>query len=135
MPSYAHELRELADSRVRFFPFIESRDDLARLIRGALFFVFPSSLEAMSMMLLEAAATGTPILSSDTPENRAVLEDRALYFRSGDETDLMNQLRWAIEHPVDMKKRGYVSEDWVKQNYPWDKIVNLYGDLYQKTVN
>ena len=135
MPGYARELRELADGRVKFFPFIESGDDLSKVIRGSLFFVFPSSLEAMSMMLLEVAAIGTPILCSDIPENRAVLEDRALYFRSGDETDLTDKLRWAIEHPNDMEKRGYVSQDWVKQNYPWDKIANLYGDLYQKTVN
>jgi len=132
MPGYARELRELADERVKFIPFIDSRQDLFRIIKGALLFVFPSALEAMSMMLLEVAAIGTPILCSDIPENRAVLEESTLYFKSANMEDLKSKLAWALEHMDTMEKLGYAAQALVKQNYLWDKIVNQYEELYQE---
>jgi glycosyltransferase involved in cell wall biosynthesis len=55
-PAYSRELRNLADERVRFVPFIASKEVLAGIVKNAHLFVFPSIIEAMSMMLLEVAA-------------------------------------------------------------------------------
>lgn len=43
-------------------------------------FVFPSQLEAASLILLEAMQMGAPIAASDTSLCREVLEDAAIYF-------------------------------------------------------
>jgi len=50
----------------------------------ARFFVFPSTVGGMSMMLLEVASLGTLLVSSDILEKTTVLPQHALFFKSDD---------------------------------------------------
>jgi len=134
VPTYGQKLQQMADGRVRFIPFIQSKAVLFGIVQSAKFFVFPSTIEGMSMMLLEAASLGVPIVCSDIPENVAVLGERALYFRSGDVEDLANKLNWALEHPQTMRELGKAAQEWVKQNYSWDVIAAQYEKLYQQLL-
>ena len=133
MPAYSRELQQMADERVQFIPFIESKAELFGIVRNARLFVFPSTVEAMSMMLLEVASLGVPIICSDIPENTSVLRDRALFFESGNVGDLADRLRWALDHPDVMSKLANSAEAWVRENHSWDAIAERYGMLY-KTV-
>ncbi len=45
------------------------------LLQSCRVFVFPSTVEAMSMMLLEALAVGTVGIASDIPENTSILPE------------------------------------------------------------
>jgi glycosyltransferase involved in cell wall biosynthesis len=128
---YRQQLEKLADSRVRFIPFIADKDILFGLIRAARLFVFPSMVEAMSMMLLEAASLGTSMICSSIPENTAVLPDCVLLFESGNASDLRIKLRWALDHPVEMAAFAQTAQNWVRQTYAWDDIVRQYEFLYQ----
>ena len=70
---------------VRFVGYLEEPSVLMGLVERADLFVFPSEREGMSVMLLEVAAVGTPILCSDISQNRDVLdEEAAVHFRSTD---------------------------------------------------
>ena len=53
VPAYAEKLQGMADDRVCFIPFVASKATLFGLIEKADLFVFPSSVEAKSMMLLD----------------------------------------------------------------------------------
>ena len=53
------------------------RNDIRNLLYGADLFVFPSKQEGMPMALLEAAATGIPVVASDIRGNREILKDMA----------------------------------------------------------
>ena len=81
-------------------------------------------------MLLEAAFTGAPIISSDIPENVAVLAENALYFKSQDVADLGSKMTWALAHPIEMAELGASASRWVREHYQWDTIVNEYERLY-----
>lgn len=52
-----------------------SFDDVGDPLRAADLFVFPSHREGMSLALLEAMAAGLPIVATDIPGNRELLED------------------------------------------------------------
>ena len=130
VPSYDKQLQALADDRVRFVPFIPEKATLMGLLRLCRVFVFPSTVEAMSMMLLEAASLETPVVCSDIPENVSVLPDQAVYFESGNSADLANRLRWALEHPAEMSALAQQAGDWVNQHHAWDTIVHQYELLY-----
>jgi len=131
VPAYSEELRKMADVSVRFIPFIHSKPELMGIVQSARLFVFPSTVEAMSMMLLEAASLGTPIVCSDIPANTSVLPEQALYFRSGDVDDLVEKLRWALSHPEEMKRLGRSAQEWVKARFSWKRIAEQYDQLYQ----
>lgn len=131
-PKYARRLRSLADERTIFFPFVNSSSKLLGLLKLSHMFVFSSTNEGMSMVLLEVASVGVPILCTDIPANTAVLSNRALYFRLGDVTDLSEKLQWALDHPYDMEKLGQQARAWVKKQFSWDMIAEYYDEIYRK---
>jgi glycosyltransferase involved in cell wall biosynthesis len=133
--SYAKLLKSLADERVKFIPFIESQAKLFNLIYQSFLYVFPSTNEGMSMSLLEAASTSTPILCSDIPANKTILQDNALYFSSGEITDLARKLEWAINYPEELQKFGIRARNWVRSNYSWDVIADNYEKLYKEVMH
>jgi glycosyltransferase involved in cell wall biosynthesis len=134
LPEYSARLRSGADGRAVFVPFIESQAALLGLIRVCRLFVFPSMDEAMSMMLLEAASVGAPIVCSDIPANRDVLSDAALYFESGNVEDLADKLGWALEHPGEMRALGERAQSRVRQDFAWDSIADRYEALYHDVI-
>jgi glycosyltransferase involved in cell wall biosynthesis len=131
---YAQELRILSDERVFYIPFLTERAILLGLLQLSCLFVFPSTREAMSTMLLEAASLGVPILCSNIPGNVAVLPDQALHFSSGDMNDLREKLAWALDHPQEMKALGLKAQAHVQLNFSWDQIVKQYHTLYQEVT-
>ena len=130
IPAYAEELRRLADRRVHFVPFIDSKAALFGLVSAAKLFVFPSTVEGMSMMMLEVASLGVPLICSDIPENVSALPEQALYFQSGNVPDLEDKLRWALHNPGAMHALAQRAYDWVSRSYRWRDIVGRYEALY-----
>lgn len=119
-----------SDRKVILIPFIADKTSLLGLLKLSHLFIFPSVREAMSMMLLEAASVGVPILCSDIPGNTAVLPEHALYFRSQDVQDLREKLEWALGHAEEMRALGEKAQEHVLKNYSWDEIVLQYDRLY-----
>ena len=58
-----------ATEHVVVLPTLLTQPELFELVAGAKLFVFPSEIEAMSMMLLEVISCGVPVLASDIAEN------------------------------------------------------------------
>lgn len=134
VPAYSEELRALADERVVFTGLIVEPARLYGLVRGCRVFIFPSLTEGMSMMLLEVAALGVPLICSDIEENTRVLGARALYFRSGDAADLRAKLAWALAHPGEMSERAAAARSWVRERYEWGAIARAYERLYEEVA-
>jgi glycosyltransferase involved in cell wall biosynthesis len=133
-PQYGIQLKDMAkdDKRVCFIPFIADKGSLFGILKKARVFVFPSEVEAMSMALLEAASLGVPIICSDIPPNKAVLDSKqALFFQTGDAEDLRNKLTWAIANPLEMEDMGLKAQRWVKDKFSWDRVAEEYDRLYR----
>lgn len=60
-------------------------------------FVFPSSLESFGHPLLEAMATGVPVIASDTPVHREIAGGAAAYFQTYDAEALQHTLRRVLD--------------------------------------
>jgi len=129
---YKNELLNLSrDLNVKFLGLIKDKNELLNLLHNAKLFIFPSSLEAMSMMLLEAASVKTPIICSDIIENKDIFTDNeVLFFKTNDEKDLVDKIQWALENYDEMllkSKRAYIK---LKENYTWEKIAQEYSTVY-----
>jgi len=134
-PDYYKELQSLANEKVRFIPFIADKSELFGILLGAYIFIFPSTVEAMSMALLEAASLGIPIICSDIPSNKTVLPEQALFFRSEDIDNFKEKLEWALTHPAEMREMGLRAQEWVKKEFSWDLIADKYDKLFQGVMN
>ena len=132
VPSYAANLRQMAANRpVIFLPLVTNKELLFGIVKLSRLFIFPSISEGMSIMLLEAASLGVPILCSDIEENSTVLKTTALYFKSGDSCDLAARLACALEHPDQMRTLGENASVLLSQNLTWNRIVSCYDRLYE----
>jgi glycosyltransferase involved in cell wall biosynthesis len=129
---YTDELHEMADERVTFIPFIAKKELLFGIVNNAKVFVFPSTVEAMSIMLLEVAALGVPVVCSDIPENTTVLEDRTTYFRSGDSDDLREKLELCLDSYDDAVSQAQATMAWVLETYNWKSIAGQYKKLFDE---
>jgi glycosyltransferase involved in cell wall biosynthesis len=77
------ELRDSIEQRVKASGLGErihlmgeiASDEVRRVMHACDLFMFPSLSEAMPMALLEAMAAGMPIIASDIPANRELLQD------------------------------------------------------------
>jgi glycosyltransferase involved in cell wall biosynthesis len=134
MPEYADQLLSKGcGEQVHFLPFISGQGDVLGLVKQAGLFVFPSTnKEAMSMMLLEVASIGAPLLCSDIPQNVTVLGNNGYYFRSDDSDDLAEKLIWAIDHSKEMQITANRCMAHVRENFSWDLIAAQYDELYKQ---
>lgn len=137
---YERRLRDVAQSpevrgRVSFLPRIDDSSVLGGLLGASRLFVFPSTVEAMSIMLLEVLASGTPVLASDIPENRAVLFPAAATFVAGDAGDLAVKLKDLLA--VDAARLRLQAEAGARQvlaRFDWDRIASRYESLYDDAL-
>ena len=137
-PEYAERLRRAAGKRVWFIPFVSSPAEILGMVQNARLFVFPSTnrfgLEGMSMMLLEVASLGTPLLASDIPQNTAVLGERGHYFRADDAGDLAQKLRWSLDHPTEVHDRAEDCRRHVRTQFSWDSIAAQYEAVFESVA-
>ena len=100
-PALANRL-ELTE-RVHFLGF---RKDVADLMRAADFFVFPSRYEACSLVLLEAMASGLPIVTAQTAGGAELVDnDCGVVLDDPDDTEqLTAALNELVEHPARRKR-------------------------------
>jgi glycosyltransferase involved in cell wall biosynthesis len=133
-PAYSARIDQAAaqDSRICVYRGLLKRAALFSALRRCSIFIFPSEIEAMSMMLLEAIASDRLVVCSDIPENVEVVgADYPFLFRSRDTADLERVLARALSVPdgralaSDLRKR-------VAAKYQWPAIAARYEQLYER---
>jgi glycosyltransferase involved in cell wall biosynthesis len=134
LKDYSQELFDLAAGLdVEFKGLIKEKPLLNAWIAGARLFIFPSTHEAMSMMLLEVASLRTPVICSDIIQNTDIFDrDEMLFFRSGSDTDLATQLDWALAHPQEMRtfaEKAYLS---LMEKHQWSIIARQYAGIFDR---
>lgn len=131
---YSKQLFALAAGHdVEFKGMIRDKALLNAYVAGAKLFVFPSTLEAMSMMLLEVASLRTPVICSDIVQNTDVFDpDEMLFFRSENDKDLAAKLDWALDHPEEMKKFAERAWQSMMTRYQAPVIAGQYAALFDR---
>ena len=83
---------------VRILPYLEG-EDVAALLQGARFLVFPSLFEGFGIPVLEAMSLGTAVACSRLPSHAEIAGGDALYFDPADEVSIADalELLWTSE--------------------------------------
>ncbi len=132
--AYEKRLHDIAGHMVYFQPLIKDPSVLFGLMKYSVCLIFPSLVEAMSMVLLEAASLGIPVISSDIEENRDILGEDGIYFRSGDVGSLMERLRWILDNQADAGQKAADLQRLVHSRYSWDRIADRYLEVYRRVA-
>lgn len=116
-----------------FFEGFLSGEEKYNFIRNSKFLLMPSRFEAQGIVALEAAAMGKPVIVSDIPELKYVVENGfGISFKSGDSVDLKRKILFLLEQPELIKEMGKKGIEFAK-NFTWDKISKIYEN-YLLTV-
>jgi len=120
-PALARELRALgADVR----GWVEQQE-LADLYRGAAALVLPSRYEGFGLPVLEAMASGTPVVLADEPALREVAGDAAVYVTGG---DLAGAVRRALDDRERLVRAGLVRA----RLFSWEESARRTADVYRQ---
>ncbi|CAM4125042.1 glycosyltransferase family 4 protein [Zobellia nedashkovskayae] len=132
-PAYMDRIKKLSVGlNVHFLGFVNPLSTLLNLVEKSDYFVFPSETEGMSIMLLEVATTGKPILASDIPENTQVFnDDNVLFFKNKSVDDLAEKITWIENNKESFHSLGLSAKEKVASRYTWDRIVLEYKELYE----
>ena len=131
---YKEKLHSMAGPRVYFHPLIEDPSVLFGLMKYSIFLIFPSTVEGMSMVLLEAASLGVPIICSDIEENM-VLGENGVYFKSENVQTLLEKLQWFLANRDKAILNAEKIQKYVHSSYSWEKIANQYYQVFKEAVS
>ena len=127
--AYADKLREHESEWIRILPWI-SGTDLEDLLSSAAVFVLPSSIEGLSLALLDAMAAGVCTLTSDIPENKEVVNGAGFTFVQGDQEDLQRKLNFLIHNPAIRRQFGERGRERIENQYRWPEIARSIEKTY-----
>lgn len=106
---------------------------LKKLYASADLFVFPSIYEAMSLVVLEAMAAGTPIVASRTGGVPDVVKDgkTGILVRPGDYQALAEAIYRVLTNPRLSKSLSINALKFVQSNLSWSKVAERILALYK----
>lgn len=106
------------------FPGQVNQDELPAYYRAADLYISTSHSDGTSISLLEALASGVPVLLSDIPGNREWITEAGeagWLFRDGDPADLERAILHAIERRDQLPDIGVRARLLAEQRGDWDK--------------
>lgn len=108
-------------------------ESLPALYRQHDVFIFPSISETFGHPMVEALSSGLPVVVADTPVNREVCGDAALYFESLSPRSLAEAIRQLDRSPelrAELSARG---RERVLRQFTWnshvDRLVDIFADV------
>lgn len=135
LPSFQQHLRNLAsqaDGRIIMTGY-QFGDVYKQLSFHARAFIFPTTIEATRPVLLEQMGMGSCVVARDTPANRHILGDAALWFDSNSPvSSLAEKLHAISQENSNSDAIGKMAQSRISEYYNWDRITDLYEDLFQR---
>jgi len=100
--------------------------------------VLPSTTmgEAFGVVLLEGMACGKPVVASNLPGVRTVVQDGedGLLARAGDAEDLAAKLALLLEDPARCRAMGARGRAKVEARYAWPRIIEQLVGVYERVL-
>lgn len=127
-PEYVKHLHSLAERREDIvFTDAVYGDDKEILLQNAFAFCIPSTIEGLSISLLEAMSRKIPVIASIIPANKEVLDEKsALWVRPENEEDLIRAFENAVENPELLESTVDGNYKKVRDNYTWKSVAEKY---------
>jgi glycosyltransferase involved in cell wall biosynthesis len=139
------ELEKLANelsisSNTHFYGNI-NREKLYQSYKSADVLVLPSTIvdgqtEGLGVVLLEAMASGTPVIGSNTGGIPDIIEDgvNGLLVTPGDPQALADAIIRILENPDLAERFRKAGQETVRDRFSWDVITDQFVEVYQEIL-
>ena len=116
--------------------FLGHRDDVSAVLSQADIFVLPSRSEAFPNAIMEAMATGLPVVASNVGGIPELVEDGRTghLVQPGDATALADSVIALLQQPQRLEEFGRAGRSKVEQSYSFDRMVAQFEDLYEREL-
>jgi glycosyltransferase involved in cell wall biosynthesis len=94
--------------------------------------VLPSTLEGLSITLLEGLSYERCCLVSDIPPNVEAAGGNAVLFASGDAADLGRKLAATLADAPLRARLGAAGQIHAIEHYSWNRVAGMTADLYRE---
>jgi glycosyltransferase involved in cell wall biosynthesis len=136
-PEYAEDLRQEVlrlglNGRVSFVGEVP-QVELANRMRRSCVFVLPSLSEGLGRVVVEAMATGTPVIGSHVDGIPEIVQEGLTGFLvpPGDEEALAERLRWVLKHPQEAKAMGHRAREFARSFFSPEVYLAGYRRLFE----
>jgi glycosyltransferase involved in cell wall biosynthesis len=136
-PEYGEELcqevfRLRLNGRVSFVGEVP-QVELANRMHRSRVFVLPSLSEGLGRVVVEAMATGTPVIGSHVDGIPEIVQEGLTGFLvpPGDEEALAERLRWVLKHPQEAKAMGHRAREFARSFFSPEAYLAGYRRLFE----
>lgn len=116
------------------FPGFVPEEELCFWYNAAAAFVYPSLFEGFGLPLLEAMASGTPVICSDAPSLQEIAADAALVVPAQDQPALQNAFERLFTEPglaAELRGRGIRQAS----RFSWQRAAAETIDVYESVLH
>ncbi|MGH9336459.1 MAG: glycosyltransferase family protein, partial [Vicinamibacteria bacterium] len=99
------------------------------LVSHAFGYVQATEVGGTHPALIESMGMGSGVLAADTPENREVAGDAALFFSLSDPEDLAEKMRLCLGDPDLLPRLAERGRHRVRDIYNWERVTDSYERL------
>lgn len=116
--------------------FLGYRKDIADIMSLADLFIFPSRYESFSLVILEAMASGLPVIMSNRCGVAELISEGAAVIMEDpdDKEGLVNVLRELVADPERLKSMAVRAREEAVRNH-WGIMADKYINIFRQTVN
>lgn len=114
-------------------------EELTKFYETSDIIVYPTvseTIESFGMVLIEAMAAKKPVIASNVPGVRAVLDNNLNGFLTEPKNieEISSKIRLLLENEDLSVKMGHNGRKKVEEKYSWDKIVKNLENLYEDCI-
>ncbi len=128
------QLEQLINGRTNQIKLMGIHRNINEVLREYDLYVSSSLYEGLSLSVLEAMASGIPLLLSDIPSFREQCQDGALYYDLNNESDFVEKLNSMIAHPDKLDALAQRSLQLVEEHYKYNNYIQQLKNLYSQAI-
>ena len=110
-----------------------SDSDLPRVYANALALIYPSQYEGFGLPLVEAMASGIPILASDTPINQEICGAAAEFFPVSHSLEITRLMKDVVHNPKSYQDKIELGFSRSRE-FSWYECAKKTADVYREVI-
>lgn len=117
--------------------FLGRRDDMPSVMAAMNIYVHPSEAEACPMAVLEASASGLPVVATDVGGTREIIDDSRTGFltQTRNPSQIAGHLRSLLENPELARRMGSNGAQRMRERFSLECCVEGHVEIYKAALN